>query len=478
MLSRRRFLGGLAGAVVAGAGAGVYELVEALTPPPARAPGAGSVPHAGAQPSGIPPEQHVLDNVSTSQDGLVLVPPRHTEILTGRLRVGTSRSTLSRAQRIMEAALAGIDETFDPTRPSGLGTAVAWGLPYFRAFVPGPAAAHLPVDLGASEAMGRRTLAVVDAAAFPSDPPEVVLESNHMAVLFRSDYLTHIQAGRRMLLEGLGAMLEVTSIRKGFTGGGFGGGQSLPKAMALAAGVPGAGLIPDDAELFLGFISTNAISNGPPRAPNLETFPGVTDQWPDGYFRYGTTMALSHVLEDVAAWYALGFQERLGRMFRPGLEAGPDTQSLPQGPASVEDVAQVRRDQAAHSIIGHSASIQPVTRLAAEMVDNYGMVHPAGTSVFARADSNTIDNPFAFSADPTAYRQSARGAAGIHFIGLTATSDLFHRSRLAMDGRYGGQVVSSDPRSPGLNRLLRATHRQNFLMPPRARRSLPLAELL
>ncbi len=43
-----------------------------------------------------------------------------------------------------------------------------------------------------------------------------------------------------------------TSFRKGFAGGGFDGGVSLPKQMAVAAGVGGADLIPDTAELFLG----------------------------------------------------------------------------------------------------------------------------------------------------------------------------------------------------------------------------------
>ena len=34
-------------------------------------------------------------------------------------------------------------------------------------------------------------------------------------------------------------VLEMTSIRKGFAGGGFDGGPGLPKQLATAAGVPG-----------------------------------------------------------------------------------------------------------------------------------------------------------------------------------------------------------------------------------------------
>ena len=56
-----------------------------------------------------------------------------------------------------------------------------------------------------------------------------------------------------------------------------------------------------------------------------------------------------------------------------------------------------------------------------------------------------------------------------------------------MDGRYpngatidgGAQGAALTPRDPelGFNSILRTTHRQNFLVPPRARRSFPLAEL-
>jgi len=37
---------------------------------------------------------------------------------------------------------------------------------------------------------------------------------------------------------------------------------------------------------------------------------------------------------------------------------------------------------------------------------------------------------------------------------------------------------SIDDTNNGINRVIRATHRQNFLIPPRRRRSFPLVELL
>jgi hypothetical protein len=70
--------------------------------------------------------------------------------------------------------------------------------------------------------------------------------------------------------------------------------------------------------------------------------------------------------------------------------------------------------------------------------------------------------------------------AGIHFVVFNPTSDDFHRNRLAMDGRLpDGTKLSLRPRArgQGFNSVLRTTHRQNFLVPPRRNRSFPLAEL-
>ena len=71
----------------------------------------------------------------------------------------------------------------------------------------------------------------------------------------RSDSRAHVDDARKRLFDDL-PYFSVTSIRRGFAGGGFAGKQSLPKKMAMAAGVPGADLIPDTSELFLGFTSS------------------------------------------------------------------------------------------------------------------------------------------------------------------------------------------------------------------------------
>src|SRR5207237_9332774 len=125
--------------------------------------------------------------------------------------------------------------------PAGLGVTVAWGRPYFRRFVPATAARHLPHDRRAGKP------ALLDGRRFPSEPRATALESNDVAILLRSDERSHVEDAVERLRSS--HVLHVTSLRRGFAGGGFDGGRSLPKQLAQAAGVAGADLIPDTAEL-------------------------------------------------------------------------------------------------------------------------------------------------------------------------------------------------------------------------------------
>jgi hypothetical protein len=271
----------------------------------------------------------------------------------------------------------------------------------------------------------------------------------------------------------------VTSIRKGFVGGGFAGGVGLPKRMAVAAQVKGADLIPDSAELFLGLTSTQKASLGPPRIANLETL-GYTDA-AGGYFEGGTHMHLSHIRENLETWY-LNFDhgERMDAAFRPGLDVPAGTQTVPQGPGETADAAEVERGFRARSRIGHSSAIQTISRLPRDMVGADGTVYRRGTAVPQRADFNTLDNPFFWSSQPRRDRMADEPAAGLHFVIFNPSSDDFHRTRLAMDGVLpDGTELPLPPRSrgQGFNSVLATTHRQNFLVPPRAHRSFPLSEL-
>jgi hypothetical protein len=507
-LTRRRFLVGGAQAVSLSAAlgsAGIYELVDVISGQRVRQALAASVPL----------EQHLMQSVpiinvneagvqsSASGAVAVVVPPLHLQMVTAKLNVGTDTAAMLAAQQQLEQTIQSLEANYAPT-PSGLGIVVAWGLPYFMDYVPALSQSssyfaagtaypgYLPVDQRASANAGSTIRAILDAIQFPSDSPpsgfpggsQVRLEGNHVAVFFRSDSLDNIAAGANAIF-GMGTgqaggLFTVTSIRKGFMGGGFTGGQSLPKQMALSGNVPGAKSIPNNAELFMGFASTQADSLGSGVIANMESIPGLTDQWPNGYFAHGTTMHLSHLFLDLQGWYSLKFKDRISEAFEPKFKAKNETQVVAEGPTQAHSVADLQADLQKYRVIGHSESLQPVTRLGATLTDNYGNPYPKGAAIPERSDFDSLDNPFFYTSDPTGDGYSNTPAATLHFVVFAPTSDAFHRARRAMDGRYpGGTNLNLDVRTQaGFNQFLHTTHRQNFLVPPRAHRSFPLAEYL
>jgi len=458
-LTRRQLLAGAAAGAV-GAG-GVYELVDQLS---------GEAPkRVAAAPR--PDEQHLLDGISVivDNDVEVVIPPLHHQLVTATLRADDVRA----AQEELSDALAELDGRYEPT-PAGLGVTLGWGLPYFERYVPEAWRAHAPHDRRA------RKPALLPAVRFPSDPRETLLEENDVAVLLRSDSRDHLADAAKVLFQDL-SVFDVTSIRRGFVGGGFEGRRSLPKKVAMAAGVPGADLIPASAQLFLGFTSTQKDGLGPRLIANHETL-GFVDLGPRAYFRQGTSMHVSHLFEDLEAWYLnFDFRERVATAFRPDQpEVREGTLTVPQGPKRIDTVHGVEREFKTQGRIGHSSAIQTSSRLQRDHIAADGTVYKRGTAIPQRADFNTLDNPFAWSSRHDVDQMQPGPRAGLHFVVFNPSSDDFHRNRLAMDGVLpGGRKLplKARERSQGFNSVLRTTHRQNFLVPPRRHRSFPLAEL-
>ena len=454
-LTRRQALTGAAGVAVGAAG--IYELVHQF---------AGSTPK---RPAGThKPEQHLLDGVRVvNSNGVdVLVPPLHHEVITAR--VDAARGDLRGAQAELAHLLDGLDSDYEPT-PAGLGVTVAWGLPYFDRFVPDQMRRFLPHDRRASRPV------LFDAERFQSDPGDTKLEANDVAFLLRSDVRAHIDDAEKRLRDS--KLFRFTSIRRGFAGGGFDGQQSLPKQLAVVAQIPGADLIPETSELFLGFTSTQKAGMGPGTISNFETL-GYVDFRGSDYFRNGTHMHLSHIHEDVEAWYLnFDFDERVSTAFRPNLKVAQDTQTVKQGPAEVSSAADVRRDYHTSGAIGHSAAIQTTSRLDRDFVAHDGTVYVKGTAIPVRADFNTLDNPFAWSENLDEVGEVPAG--GVHFVVFNPTGDDFRRNRKAMDGELPDGKIAFEPRAraQGFNSVLSTTHRQNYLVPPRRHRAFPLAEL-
>ncbi len=364
-------------------------------------------------------EQYLIDQVEVIVDNgvTVAIPPLHNDVFTARLRSGITwtGAALKAAKTRVENAIAKVEAPY-PSTAAGLTIVVGWGLPYFRTFVPSVMNAHLPAIPGTSP----KQYAVLDAVRFPSDPADVVLEDNHVMVKFRSD--------------------------------------------------------------------SSAIVGGAERAniPSFETLRGVTDQWPNGYFAAGCAMHLSHLYLDIDAWYnsmnTSAYAERVKRMFsaRTPVPADPGTVTLPNGPAQLSTMAQVKQDAGGGRVLGHNALLQQATRLAATTYDNYGRRRVQGTPVPLREDFNTLDDPFAWApggVGPT-------NKPGMHFVAFVPGHHLFHRARLAMDGvmpdgtNFRAAPYHMSDANLGINAQMRASHRQNYVIPPRRHRSFPLVELL
>jgi hypothetical protein len=505
-LSRRHFLQGTAGTFGAAlAYPGIYKMIDTIAKPPDR-------PAVAASP--FTQEQYLLQNeqvINVDPSGVqsahgtvaVRVPTLHNDVVTARLNVPANAKALQEAQHHLESVLLGLERQFPPT-PAGVGIAVAWGLPYFHHYIPRlgktsgffkagtPYPRYLPVDLSTSKTEGHTVYALQEARTFPSDQPPpgfgpVRLEQNDVAVLLRSDSLANITAASNALFgpgsNQAGSLFKVTSIRRGFSGGGFyGGQQGLPSKMALAAHIPGAQSIPPHSQGFLGFDTTLVSNMGPDIIANLETLPGLTDQWPNGYFKQGTTMQLSHLFQDLETWYEQSFPQyaqRVQQMIYPGLSPAPAAGTLALQPPGQSE-AQVADGVKRYHAYGHVGSLSVVDSTTSPITSHYGENYPTGTTIPVRGDFDTLDNPFHYTSDPTADHYSKKKAAGLHFIMFQPTIGIFNLIRLSMDGYYPDATLPVAPRSPhaGINSVLHTTHRQNYLVPPTRHRSFPLAEFL
>jgi len=86
-----------------------------------------------------------------------------------------------------------------PINPSGILIQVAYGLPYFRQFIPASVTDKLmprAIENGRPGAW-----AVIDSIRFPKDPAQLVLEENDISFHFKSDYSEHVSDVMRALFQ-------------------------------------------------------------------------------------------------------------------------------------------------------------------------------------------------------------------------------------------------------------------------------------
>jgi hypothetical protein len=411
---------------------------------------------------------------------VAVVPLWHT-VVTARLAFAADdRESLRSARDRLSNALAEVENVY-PLQPGGIFIQVAYGARYFRA--------RLPASL-TDEFMPKSTLAgsagewaLIDTVRFPMDPEDLVLEDNEICFHFKSDYRDHIENTIGALFQPgvsvlngipaenvyIGDLLTVTSIRRGFAG------RSLPKLIGERLRIPGAEKIPAGAMLFMGFTSSHVHGLAAGNLPSFETLPGYTDQTPDSYFAHGTAMHLSHIAVDLERWYRFSARERLQRTFHARRDEAADVLSPDQSPAS--STFQAERDQHVrdYKLVGHNEQMQFLSRVDADTTTAYGQKLVKGTVFFLRQDFNTVENPFGFSTDG---RVLSAPRPGVHFIGCGPSSQHFEEMRREMDSQDLKERYNLADEDLGFTEMLTTTHRQNYLLPPRAHRSFPLVELL
>lgn len=411
----------------------------------------------------------------------VAVVPLWHAVVTARLAFAPGdHERLRSAQQRLTAALALVERAY-PLGPTGIFTQVAYGLRYFTDYLPSSLTdEHFPKStMPGTEGQW----AVADSIRFPKDPADLVLETQDVCFHFKSDYRDNIERVIGALftpgaqeLNGMpadaayvGDILTLTSVRRGFAGSG------LPHTIGTKVGVPGAEHVPAGAMLFMGFTSSHVDGLAQGNLASFETLPGYTDVQVGGYFAGGSAMHLSHIGIDLVKWYAMKHPDRLHRMFNPRRTETEDVLSPDQSAATVAFEAQRDEDAEKHGIIGHNEQMQWTVRLKEDTTTAYGEVVPKGTVFFLRQDFNTVENPFSFSVEGAV---SGAPRAGVHFIGFGPSSQHYELMRREMDGVEHQKRYQLPDENLGFTKFLDTTHRQNFMLPPRAHRSFPLAELV
>lgn len=444
---------------------------------------AGVVNYAKRSYAEPPKTQYELPGVNVENHcgvPVACVPFWHS-VVTARLNIPKQdKKALQNAQKRLEAALQEVEAIY-PLNPGGILIQVAYGLPYFREFLPKSVAdKFMPRALDNGK---KGDWAIIDAIKFPKDPAHLVLEQNDISFHFKSDYVDHISDVMRALFQPgaqvlndipvdkvyVGDLFNVTSIRRGFAGRG------MPRVMAQRLGIAGADKIPPGAMLFMGFTSSHVHGLAQGTLPSFETIPGYTDQTPESYFAHGTMMHLSHIVMDLEGWYGLNHQGRLQRMFHPRRKETEEVLSPSQAPDTSTFKEELETDAKQHHLIGHNEQMQFLSRLEKDTTTAYGDKLPKGTVLFLRQDFDTVENPFEFDAagpiNPTP-------KAGVHFIGFAPSAQLFEKMRKEMDGLDLQKKYNLPDENTGFTKFLVTTHRQNYLEPSRSRRSFPLAEMI
>ena len=387
-------------------------------------------------PEGAPSRQHAWNDVlERDENGNVVAPTHH--VLRG-LSVssdlvdaigGGDTAALDDARRRFEDALTDLERAFEWSN-EGLLFTVGYAPAYFGRFdsgEDGPAGVELP-EPTALTSMEEPEFDAADVLVHvASDSPEAVLAAEE--ALFGDE-----SAANGVTVTDVSDLFEPVDRRTGFLGPG------LPREHRDAQGVPDDAPIPEEAPLFMGFKNGFAGSQPPEDRVTID----------EGPFADGTTQHVSTLQTQLNAWWDQeNHHQRVAKLFSPTHAAeervGEWGEKLGSAPGVIdlpEDAVKFAREE---GVVGHAQK-------AARARDD------DGTPPLLRRDFPTTDG------DHT----------GLHFLTLQESIADFVRVRDAMTGADLADESGVGSRlNNGILQYVFVRRRGNYLVPPRAHRSLP-----
>jgi hypothetical protein len=361
----------------------------------------------------------------------------------------------------------------------------------------------------------------------------VVIEKNDMLLHTRSDNLANLTNinnwlqgsntlnGHAIASPNFGGLFSFQTPRVQFVQRG------MPQQVAQENGFEFAPRMNPSSPMAMGFADQQTDSSGPPA---ITTFAGnssarLTSAKAGDYFDNGSIAHFSHVIQDLFAFFASPaqepnpsdpstagepFTERVQYMFRSdqtgtqfGIPAMGNSDQFTNGggPAFINNVFQLGSAVAAardadgrytpqnSSLdatftglprIGHESALQQTSRAGDGTPLHIRMDGPGFDNMDVPA-FNTAGTANAVSdgvfATPGTNEPAGTNQFKLQFVMFVPTAQSFAAMRTSAAAQDLASQFHVAPGDNGLERFITATRRQNFLVPPRRHRSMPLVEL-
>jgi len=383
------------------------------------------VPQGVDDPETLPRRQHAWNSSLARDDhGNVMVPRHHLLLHLDYESAGVPGED---ARAGFESVLQSLERAYAWSN-DGLLFTVGYSPAYFDRFdTVLPDAVDLPDP---------QALAPFEDPDLDTPDAIVHLASDHAQVVLGAEqaFRGETEDLNGVSVDALPAPLSITDRRTGFVGTG------LPADNQDVDGIPGNDPVPEDAPLYMGFMS------GFEKNQASENRVSITD----GPFADGTTMHASHMFLDLEQWYGQDDRyHRVATMFCPhhanegSVEGAGHNLGTDSGMDECAPADEAARTQ---GVVGHS---QKMTSVREE-----------DSPLILRRDFDSTDGD----------------RPGLHFVSIQATISAFTDTRAAMNGEdVAGNSAVGQRTNNGILQYIDVTHRGNYLVPPRPIRALPPA---